>query len=204
MVQQEQSTFPLYHDIDHGTNYHTATIAPNRTIEWALEKITVGWLSWAGPPNEVIADSTTEFNNPEFDQFLRQFNTKLTIIPPQAHWQLGQAERHGDVLQHMLSKYQDDFPIETYNDLQRALMVCIAAKNACSLRHGFAPEVLVFGKGLKVPGSLTSDDSLPAHSLANKGTAWGIKFRTQLSMRESARKAFHEADNNAALRRAAL
>ena len=196
--------FHFYHYIDHGTNYHTATIAPNRTTEWAMEKLTAGWLSWAGPPNEVIADSATEFNNPEFDQFLRQFNTKLTIIPPQAHWQLGKTERHGDVLQHMLNKYQEDFPIENYSDLQRALMVCTAAKNACSLRHGFAPEVLVFGKGLKVPGSLTSDDTLPAHSLANEETAWGIKFRTQLAMRESARKAFHEADNKAALRRAAL
>jgi hypothetical protein len=189
---------------DHGTNYHTATIAPNRTTERAMEKITVGWLSWAGPPNEVVADSATEFNNPEFAQFLRQFNTKLTIIPPQAHWQLGKTERHGDVLQHMLNKYQEDFPIQNYSDLQRALTVCTAAKNACSLRHGFAPEVLVFGKGLKVPGSLTSDDTLPAHSLANEDTAWGIKFRTQLAMRESARKAFHEADNKAALRRAAL
>ena len=62
----------------------------------------------------------------------------------------------------------------------------------------------MFGKGLKVPGSLTSDDTWPAHSLANEDTAWGIKFRTQLAMRESARKAFHEADNKSALRRAAL
>ena len=201
---KNKERFHFYHYIDHGTNYHTATIAPNRTTEWAMEKITVGWLSWAGPPNEVVADSATEFNNPEFAQFLRQFNTKLTIIPPQAHWQLGKTERHGDVLQHMLNKYQEDFPIENYSDLQRALTVCTAAKNACSLRHGFAPEVLVFGKGLKVPGSLTSDDTLPAHSLANEDTAWGIKFRTQLAMRESARKAFHEADNKAALRRAAL
>ena len=201
---KNKERFHFYHYIDHGTNYHTATIAPNRTTEWAMEKITAGWLSWAGPPNEVAADSATEFNNPEFAQFLRQFNTKLTIIPPQAHWQLGKTERHGDVLQHMLNKYQEDFPIENYSDLQRALTVCTAAKNACSLRHGFAPEVLVFGKGLKVPGSLTSDDTLPAHSLANEDTAWGIKFRTQLAMRESARKAFHEADNKAALRRAAL
>ena len=75
---KSKDRFHFYHYIDHGTNYHTATIAPNRTTEWAMEKITAGWLSWAGPPNEVVADSATEFNNSEFAQFLRQFNTKLT------------------------------------------------------------------------------------------------------------------------------
>ena len=104
----------------------------------------------------------------------------------------------------MLTKFEDDFPIETYADLQNALAKSTSAKNACSLRHGFSPEVLVFGKGIKVPGSVTSDDTLPAHILANEESGQGLRFRTQLAMRESARKAFHSADNSAALRRAAL
>eukprot|EP00435_Cladocopium_sp_Y103_P021628 s655_g5.t1 len=194
----------FYHFLDHGTNYHTANIAPNRTTDRAIENLTTGWLSWAGPPNELMADSATEFNSEAFEMFMRQMNIKCTIVPPQAHWQLGKTERHGEVLQHMLSKFEEDHPINTYQELQRALMMCTAAKNACSLRHGFSPEVLVFGKGLKVPGSLTSDDTLPAHSLASEENAWGVRFREQLAMRENARKAFHDADNNAALRRAAL
>ena len=197
-------TFHYYHFLDHGTNYHTAVIAPNRTIEKAIEKVTLGWLSWAGPPNEFIADSATEFNNEAFGKFLQQFNTKGIIIPPEAHWQLSKSERHGDILQHMLSKFEEDFPIESYADLQVALAKSTSAKNACSLRHGFSPEVLVFGKGLKIPGSLSSDDGLPAHSLASEESGQGLQFRTQLAMRESARRAFHSADNNAALRRAAL
>ena len=197
-------TFHYYHFLDHGTNYHTAVIAPNRTTEKAIEKVTLGWLSWAGPPNEFVADSATEFNNEAFGRFLQQFNTKGRIIPPEAHWQLSKSERHGDILQHMLSKFEEDFPIESYADLQIALAKSTSAKNACSLRHGFSPEVLVFGKGLKVPGSLSSDDGLPAHSLASEESGQWLQFRTQLAMRESARRAFHSADNNAALRRAAL
>ena len=69
-------TFHYYHFLDHGTNYHTAVIAPNRTTEKAIEKVTLGWLSWAGPPNEFVADSATEFNNEAFGRFLQQFNTK--------------------------------------------------------------------------------------------------------------------------------
>ncbi|CAL1146079.1 unnamed protein product [Cladocopium goreaui] len=70
------------------------------------------------PPNEFIADSATEFNNEAFGKFLQQFNTKGIIIPPEAHWQLSKSERHGDILQHMLSKFEEDFPIESYADLQ--------------------------------------------------------------------------------------
>ena len=68
------------------------------------------------------------------------------------------------------------------------------AKNACGLRHGYSPETLVFGKGLRVPGSLASDDSLPAHAIANAEGHQGVWFRELLAKRETARKAFHAAD----------
>ena len=45
---------------------------------------------------------------------------------------------------------------------------------------------------------------LPSHLLADAETAQGIQFRKQLAFRESARRAFHSADNDAALRRALL
>ena len=197
-------TFHVYHFLDHGTNYHTAVVAPNRSADRAMERLTAGWLSWAGPPNEVITDSATEFMSEEFQQMMKQFNIKCTNIPPGAHWQMGKVERHGDILQHMLSKYEEDHPIDTFVELQTALAHCTAAKNACSLRNGFPPEILVFGKGLRMPGSLASDEMLPAHSAAITENAHGIRFRQTLAMRESARKAFHDADNNMSLRRAAL
>ena len=58
----------------------------------------------------------------------------------------------------------------------------------------------MFGKHTKIPGSLTSDEDLPAHCLADAETAQGIQFRKQLEIRERARKAFVEADNDSALR----
>ena len=130
---------------------------------------------WAGPPNELITDAGTEFTSEVFGQFMQQNGIKLTVIPPDAHWQMGRTERHGDILQAMLSKYELDHPINTYNDLQVALAMCTAAKNACSLRHGFSPEVLVFGKGLRVPASITGDDDLPAHLTATSDHAQGIR-----------------------------
>ena len=55
-----------------------------------------------------------------------------------------------------------------------------------------------------MPGSLSSDELLPAHLLASAETAQGISFRKQLAYRESARKAFFAADNDLALRKAFL
>jgi hypothetical protein len=64
--------FHFYHFIDHGTNYHTAIIAPNRAE--IQEKFTMGWLNWAGPPNTVLMDSAREFISESFVQFLQNMN----------------------------------------------------------------------------------------------------------------------------------
>ena len=53
-------------------------------------------------------------------------------------------------------------------------------------------------------GVTVSDEQLPAHLLHEAETGQGIRFKQQLAMRETARRAFHSADNDAALRRAAL
>lgn len=104
----------------------------------------------------------------------------------------------------MLCKMDKETPITTYDELAKVLWFAVQAKNASSLRRGYAPEMLVFGKHTKIPGSLSSDETLPAHCLADAETAQGIQFKKQLELREQARKAFWEADNDSALRRAIL
>ena len=201
-TNKNNQEFHFYHFIDHGTNYHTAIIAPNKAA--VMEKCTMGWLNSFGAPNEILMDSAREFVSEEFSRFLGQMNIKCHVVPPGAHWQMGRIERHGGVLQEMLSKFELDHEVNTYQQLQQALTQCTMAKNSCGLRRGFSPDMLVFGRGLRNPGSITGDDCLPAHIRADEESAHGIRFREILAMRESARKAFHSADNNMALRRAAL
>ena len=88
--------------------------------------------------------------------------------------------------------------------MQQALTHCTMAKNACSLKQGYSPETLVFDRGLQVPGSIVGDDTLPAHARADSKDQQGIRLRDMLAKRETARKAFHAADNDTALRREAL
>ena len=62
----------------------------------------------------------------------------------------------------------------------------------------------MLGKQTRLPGSVASDHLLPAHLLADSDCAAGLQFRQQLAFRECARRAYHIADNDAALRRAVL
>lgn len=73
-----------------------------------------------------------------------------------------------------------------------------------SRQDGFSPEQIVLGKSPKVSASLTSDEQVASHSLADGSDLDYDKFRRNLEVRTRARKMFLLADNDAAIRRALL
>ena len=97
-------------------------------------------------------------------QQMQQLSIRCTTTCPEAHWQNGTIERHGGFLQHMLTKIDVEVPIKTYRDLQQALNQRTQAKNAMMVHRGHSPEIMVFGKHSRLPGSILSDTSLPAHT----------------------------------------
>ena len=101
----------------------------------------------------------------------------------------------------MLKKYDHEQPIET---IENALWHTTQAKNALSLHRGYSPEMLVLGKATRLPGSCIEDTQITSHMLAEHDQGQGVLFRAQLQRCELARRAFHIADNAAALRRAIL
>ena len=203
-TNQQGTKFHVYHVVDWSTNFQCARVSQERTSQAVIRHLLEMWFSWAGSPSELIVDSGTEFNSEEFAVFVQANNIHLTTISPEAQYQNGKAERHGAVLKSMLSKYESEHPIQNHHDLSEALFWCIRAKNASSLKKGYAPEVLVLGKHTRLPGAVCSDEMLPAHLLMDSETSHGIAFRKQLAYRETARRAFFHADNDASLRRAML
>ena len=79
--------------------------SPGKSSDDAIDKVLNGWLQWAGAPVEIHTDSGTEFTSKEFVTFLGQFNIKAIVTPPGAHWQIGKVERHGGILQEMLTLF---------------------------------------------------------------------------------------------------
>ena len=203
-VNAQGQGFHFYHFVDWSTSFQVACAAPSRATEAVIDCFTQSWLSWAGTPSELIVDAATEFNSEGFSQFAQTNNLRVTTISTEAHFQNGKAERHGAILQNMLTKYEKEHPITSYAELKQGLWWCVQAKNAFSLRKGYSPEVLVLGKQTRLPGSICSDELLPAHMLADAETSQGVQFRQQLARRESARRAFVMADNDSALRKAIL
>ena len=203
---KQGKSFHFYHAIDVGSNFHMAQVAPSRTSSKFVEFLCTSWINWAGPPAEITIDSATEFNSEETLRFFQRFNIKSKTTTPEAHWQNGKAERHGSFLQLMLDKIDQEQPITTYDELQQALIQSTHAKNSLSVRQGYSPELIVFGKRSRLPGSICGDELAPAHELANtEGQDQSSEdFRKMLKTRELARIAFHKADNDVALRRAAL
>ena len=195
-------SFHFYHIIDQATNFHVAIPAPCRAAEQAVQCVLEGWFQWAGPPNIMVTDSATEFTGEIFTNFLQRHDVKAITTAPHAHWQNGRCERHGQIIQSMLDKIDHDMPVQSYLDLHQALVQSTHAKNTLSIRKGYSPEVLVFGKSSRIPGSITSCENEPSMASADRDDAQGISFRRNLELREKARVAFHRADNDMALRRA--
>ena len=196
--------FHVFHIVDFGTSYQTAFCVPSPSSEQIIDGLVRSWLSWAGAPGELLLDSATEFCSEQFLTLLQSASIRCTPVAPRAHWQNGKSERHGQVLEHMLKKYDLEHEIRSLQEMNQALWFTCQAKNALGIRRGFSPEMLVLGKQTRLPGSILSDETVAAHGLAESDTGQGVAFREMLAKREAARRAFHSADNSAALRRAIL
>ena len=196
-------SYGFYHFIDSATNFHVAIPYQQRTTESLIHCFNQAWIRWAGPPKEVMFDSATESNSDEFSRFLQEQSIQSYVIPTEAHWQLGRAERHGSILKHMIDKYQETQPIQSFDQFEQCLIHLCNAKNAMSRHEGYTPELSVFGKMRALPGN---NISAPSDSASFAGlediTTEGAKFQTHMARREAARLAFVKADHSASLRRA--
>jgi transposase InsO family protein len=205
-TNSQGKTYHMYHILDAGSNYHVAVAAPAKSTESLIDIINKNWISWAGPPCELFIDAGTEMNSAAFEQFTSRFGIKCSTSEPDSHWKNGRIERHGRFLQEMLTKVDLEYPIRSYHDLQSGLNQCTHSKNSLSVRKGYAPEIIVFGKHSRLPGSILSDESIPSHmnALSEEAELQPSEFKQMLMLREAARRAYHAADNSDVLRRASV
>ena len=190
----------FFHFLDTASNFHVAVPYTSKTTEALIYSFQNAWLSWAGPPKGLMFDSATEANSEGFARFLQELDIKSHVIPTDAHWQLGRVERHGAILQNMLSKMYVDRPFQTQTEFERVLIQLCNAKNAMSRVKGYTPEILVLGKSRRLPGSIIDDSEVGSNVTALQTES--AQFREQLEIREAARRAFVRADNCNELRRA--
>jgi len=207
------SQYVFYHVLDSGTNFHIAFRSTSRDTQTLIDLLGKHWLSWAGPPQQIMSDSAGEFCSEEFCRYLQTQDIKLHIIPGgEAHWQMGKCERHGAILQSMLNKYQSEHPIDSPEGFDKAMIQLVNAKNSLSRHRRYSPEILVLGKSRHVPNSNSSDDlgssewfdSQPDHISGLPDDSETRVFQQNLAKRECARRAFISADVDQKIRRSYL
>ena len=105
-TSSQGTQYYFYHILDSGTNFQTAFRSAQRTSFQVIQMMNKHWIQWAGPPKQIMTDSAGEFCSEEFAKYLQSQNILSTVIPTEAHWQMGKCERHGAIIQGMLNKYQ--------------------------------------------------------------------------------------------------
>ena len=196
-------SYYFVHFLDEGTLFHLGTPC-SRTTEDQIRAFEDTWLQWAGPCKTLYVDPAGEYVTDKWRDFLQKEGIQLAMTAGGSPWQLGRTERHGAIIKGMLTRMDNEQPIQNEDEFRACLRHAFAAKNSLSRVNGFTPEQALLGKARTLPGSLVSDDLAGSHVLAESGTPEGIKFRESLWRREQARRSFISADNDSSFRRALL
>ena len=203
-TSKDGNNFQFIHFVDAATGFQVAMPVFRTDANSLFESFQDAWCLWAGPCRQLVIDNASPLCSDQFAQCCQEKDIHLRVVATYAHWQLGKTERHGDIIQHMLQKYESDHNIQTPEQFKEALQHCCQAKNSLSRAKGYTPEILVLGKMSHLPASVVEDPFQASHHLANSDSPEGVEFRQQLLRRESARLAFVQADHSEKLRRAFL
>ena len=192
----------VVHCIDEASLFHLGRRIETRNPDQVISSWQDFWSSWAGNPSKIYTDPAGEFISQVWKDMLQSRNIE-PIITTEA-WHRGRVERHGHVIKTMLSRFDQDKAIENQFEFDQVLLACFQAKNALARHQGYSPEQIVLGKAAKLPASLTADDQVDSHALAEGSDLESEAFKRHLDIRTLARKSFLLADNDSAIRRALL
>ena len=180
-----------------GTNYHL--VFPLWTNKTALETRRAyrrGWKAVFGAPVRCFSDGGPEFEK-EFHEGLMLDGTMDERSAAYSPWQNGLCERHGQTWKHMFHRCVENSSPQTKDELEEIVEQVCVAKNSLVRKDGFSPSQRVFGRDVRIPGLLYSgDEHVGINSAMLAGdSSWAMEIR------QAARKAFIEADNDERVRR---
>ena len=95
--------------VDDATCYQAASRLLSRSEENVVANLVNGWFCYFGPPDELTIDAEGAFRGMRFESLHAQLNVDVRCIPPDSHWQLGKAERHGQALRYNASRLINQF-----------------------------------------------------------------------------------------------
>ena len=156
------------------------------------------WLSWAGPPREIVLDPARTNLGKALTEPCELEGSHVSIIAAGAHWQLGKTEVHGGLFAKVLSRVLEERSPQTKEEWLDCVRHC-HIKNSTIQTHGFTPSQVVFGKNPEIPGELLNE---PQHVVPCTASLLEDSVERAQSIRYSAKKAILEMQDDRSMRRA--
>ena len=194
-------TFAYLNVLDDATTYQVLDALENRSEECVVKALVNGWLRYFGFPSEMVVDAEGALRGYLFENLVAQTGIQLRFVPPDAHYQLGKCERHGQAAKWIARRLVSQFAAVNQDDMNIVTSMMTWAKNTMIRRCGASPCQWVYGRQPKVPTALLSEpDAVEAKSMLDQSEEF-----LQLEMiRYEAAKQFLDYEHNQALRKAML
>ena len=194
-------TFPYLNILDDASTYQVLDYLPDRSETVVVQKLVDGWFRYFGPPLSLVVDAEGALRGFKFENLVAQCGIQLRFVPPDAHWQLGKCERHGQACKWIARRLISQFAALSREEMDVVINMAVHAKNSLVRRCGASPCQWVFGRQPRAPSSLLSEpEAVEAKSMVDNNDAL-----LQVEMvRHEAMKAFADYEFNQALRRAML
>ena len=187
--------------VDDGTTYHVMDLLTSRTSEEVAQMLSRGWFKYFGFPDEMLLDAEGAMRGWDFEVMCAQAGIKVRFVPPDAHYQIGKAERHGQAAKHIMKRLVSQFAVTTADEMQQIANMACFAKNTMARRSGASPCQWVYGRAPKVPTALLSEpDAIEAKQVISDSET----LRRIEEQRLQAMLQYLQFEHSEALRKAVL
>ncbi|CAK0821126.1 unnamed protein product [Prorocentrum cordatum] len=157
----------------------------------------VGWRRPYGAPVRAKCDSARANTGAIMSEVLECDGVDFDVIPGEAHWLLGKAERHGSWFANILSKVIETVQPKNHQEWEQCVSTVCDQKNRLLRKHGHSPYQHVFGRDPPLPADLLKYSSdIVANSLALHNDV----YQRATAVRAAARRAILMHSDDEAMR----
>ena len=183
--------------LDHGTGFMMVARCADAQSRAVQEKFWDQWIKHYGNPLMILCDKGPEFFDEPFQEALAQGGTAVHFTDAASPWQNGRVERSGATFKSKLKAIIYEGAVIP-EEIDQAVAQVVAAHNQLYDKAGFSPNQRVFGRSLRLPASILSDDKLDAELLQE---AAGDTMKRSWQLRELAQREWLKAMDRSAVAR---
>ena len=153
----QNQMIPCLNIIDYASSLQVVVPLYRRETAEVIRKVFMErWVSWAGPPSELVCDPAKPNIAEAFTNPLESLGTVVKITAADAHWQLGKTEVHGGWFGKVVARIIAERSPSSQSEWEECVQAA-HCKNQLIQVYGMTPSQFVFGKNPRVPENLLDE-----------------------------------------------